>query len=77
MISHYPKPVLDLVYIWYESGSISTQPIQFPTDRDSHDFHALLTCFIRGYKIARLSSHSLIRYWMSNMASDAKACFSS
>ena len=34
-------------------------------------------CFIHGYKIARVSSHSLIRYWMSNMASDAKACFSS
>ena len=35
------------------------------------------TCFIRGYKIARLSSRSLIRYRMSNMASYAKACFSS
>ena len=35
------------------------------------------TCFILGYKIARLSSHSLIRYSMSNMASDTKACFSS
>ena len=34
-------------------------------------------CFIHGYKIVRVSSHSLIRYWMSNMASDAKACFSS
>ena len=34
-------------------------------------------CFIHGYKIARISSHSLIRYSMSNMASDAKACFSS
>ena len=49
-------------------------------DRDGHDFHALfqymLYC-IRGYKIARLSSHSLIRYRMSNMASDAKAWFSS
>ena len=33
--------------------------------------------FIHGYKIAHISSHSLIRYWMSNMASDAKACFSS
>ena len=28
-------------------------------------------------KIAPLSCHSLIRYWMSNMASDAKASFSS
>ena len=34
-------------------------------------------CFIHGYKIAHVPSHSLIRYWMSNMASDAKACFSS
>ena len=34
-------------------------------------------CFIHGYKIARISSHSLIRYWMSNKNSDAKACFSS
>ena len=33
------------------------------------------TCFICGYKIARLSSNSLIR--MSNIASDgAQACFS-
>ena len=30
-------------------------------------------CFIHGYKIAHVSSHSL----MSNMASDAKAYFSS
>ena len=35
------------------------------------------TCFIGGYKSARLSSHSVIRYSISNMASDAKACFSS
>ena len=34
-------------------------------------------CFIHGYKIAHVSSHSLIRYWMSNIVSDAKACFSS
>ena len=34
-------------------------------------------CFIHGYKIARISSYSLIRYRLSNMASDAKACFSS
>ena len=34
-------------------------------------------CFIHGYKIAHVSSRSLIRYRMSNMASDAKACFSS
>ena len=33
--------------------------------------------FIHGYKIAHVSSHFLIRYWMSNMASDAKTCFSS
>ena len=35
------------------------------------------TGFISGYKIVCLSSHSLIRYSMSNMTSDAKACFSS
>ena len=35
------------------------------------------TCFIRGYKIARLLSYSLIRPITSNMFSDAKACFSS
>ena len=34
-------------------------------------------CFIHGYKIAHISSHSLIRYWMSNIASNAKAYFSS
>ena len=47
-------------------------------DQDGHDFHALFQyMFIRGYKIARLSSRSLIRYLLSNMASDASACFSS
>ena len=46
-----------------EGESISNQPIPFPMDRDGHDFHALFQCmFIRGYKIAHLSSHSLIRY---------------
>ena len=35
------------------------------------------TCFKRGYKIARLLSHFSIRYRMSNMASEAKECFSS
>ena len=35
------------------------------------------TCFRPESKIAPLSCHSLIRYWMSNMASDAKASFSS
>ena len=35
------------------------------------------TCFRPESKIAPLSCHSLIRYWMSNMASDAKANFSS
>ena len=43
--------------------SINNQPIPFPMDRDGHDFHALFNiCFIRGYKIARLSSHAIIRY---------------
>ena len=35
------------------------------------------TCFRPEGKIATLSCHSLIRYWMSNMASDAKVSFSS
>ena len=35
------------------------------------------TCFRLEGKIAPLSCHSLIRYWMSNMASDAKVRFSS
>ena len=35
------------------------------------------TCFKPKGKIAPLSYHSLIRYWMSNMASDAKVSFSS
>ena len=35
------------------------------------------TCFMPESKIAPLSCHSLIRYWISNMASDAKASFSS
>ena len=42
-----------------------------------HSNHVISRLVIRGYKIARLSSHSLIRYRMSNMASDAKAWFSS
>ena len=39
--------------------------------------HCFNTCFIHRYKIACLSTHSLIRYYMTNMASNAKACFSS
>ena len=35
------------------------------------------TCFRPESKIAPLSCHSFIRYWMSNMASDAKVSFSS
>ena len=35
------------------------------------------TCFRPESKIAPLSCHSIIRYWISNMASDAKASFSS
>ena len=48
-------------------------------DRVGHNFHALFqySVLYMGTKIARVSSHSLIRYWMLNMASDAKACFSS
>ena len=49
----------------YEGKSISNymQPMQFSMDRDGHDFMPCFnTCFIRGYKIARLSSYSSIRY---------------
>ena len=31
----------------YEGESISNQPIQFPMDRDGHDFHALYRAVIR------------------------------
>ena len=34
-------PSTYLEYIWYEGKSISNQPIPFPTDRDTQDFHAL------------------------------------
>ena len=48
---------------FYEGESISKQPIPFPMDRDGHDFMLCFSiCFIHGYKIARASSHSLIRY---------------
>ena len=30
-----------MFYETYEGESISNQPIPFPMDRDSHDFHAL------------------------------------
>ena len=47
-------------------------------DRDTQDFHPLFLYMFRPEgKIAPLSCHSLIRYWMSNMASDAKVSFSS
>ena len=32
--------------ILYEGESISNQPIPFPMDRDSHDFHALFQYMI-------------------------------
>ena len=45
----------------YEGESISNHPVPFPISRDGHAFPACFnTCFIRGYKIARLSSHSSI-----------------
>ena len=62
----------------YEGVSINNQPIPFPMDRDGHDFHALFQyMFYTWVQNFTRSSDSLIRYWMSNMASDAKACFSS
>ena len=45
----------------YEGESISNQPIPFPMTETVTIFKLCFnTCFIRGYKIARLSSHSLI-----------------
>ena len=61
VLSFFPLDVLDEIWDLVESVS-----------------EGFLTySFILGYKIARLSSHSLIRYWISNIAIDAKACFSS
>ena len=46
----------------YEGESISSQSVPFPINQDSCNFHALFQyMFICGYKIPRLSSHSLIR----------------
>ena len=35
------KHELEKTWIYYESESISNQPIPFPMDREGHDFHAL------------------------------------
>ena len=57
--------------------SISNLPIPFQMDRDGHNFHAFFQYMsYTRIQIARLSSHSLIRHCLSDMASDAKACFS-
>ena len=62
-----------IAYTVYEGVSINNQPVPFPMGRDGHVFMLCFNiCFIHGYKIAHVSSHSLIRYWMSNMASNAK-----
>ena len=54
------------------------QPIPFPIDRDGHDFRALFQyMFYTWVQNCTLIESFLIRYWMSNMASDEKACFSS
>ena len=68
-----------LVTEWsYEGKSISNQPIPFPIDRDTQDFQCCFNaCFRPEGKIAPESCHSLLRYWLSNMASDAKVSFSS
>ena len=57
----------------YEGKSISNQPIQTP----KIFMPCFNTCFKPEGKNAPVSCHSLIRYWMSNMASDAKVSFSS
>ena len=62
----------------YEGKSISNQPIPFPIDRDTQALMPCFnTCFRSDGKIAPLSCHSLIRHWMSNMASNANVSFSS
>ena len=62
----------------YKGKSISNQPIPFPIDQTPKIFMPCFnTCFRPEGKIAPLSCHSLIRYWMSNMASNAKVSFSS
>ena len=62
----------------HEGKSISNHPIHFWRTETAMIFMPCFnTCSICGYKIARLLSHSIIRYWMSNMVSDAKACSSS
>ena len=58
-------------------GRVNKWPAYPMTETVTDFMPCFNTCFIPVYKIARVSSHSLIRYWMSNMASDAKACFSS
>ena len=64
--------------LWYEGKSISNQPIPFPIDREPKILMPCFnTCFRPEGKIAPLLYHSLIRYWMSNMASDAEVSFSS
>ena len=62
-----------------EGESISNQPIPFPIDRYGHDFHALFRYmfYTLGTKLHAHRVIFLIRYWMSNMANDAKASFSS
>ena len=35
------KKIFEGFFFSYEGKSISNQPIPFPIDRDTHDFHAL------------------------------------
>ena len=60
----------------YEGKSTSLSHFQL-TETPTIFMPCFNTCFRPEGKNAPLSCHSLIRYWMSNMASDAKASFSS
>ena len=63
---------------WYEGVSINNQPIPFPMDRDSHNFHALFQYMFYTWvqNCTRIKSF-FIKILNVKMASDAKACFSS
>ena len=62
----------------YEGVSINNQPIPFSIDRDGHDFHALFQYMFYTWvqSCTRIESFFNKILKMSNMASDAKVCFS-
>ena len=62
----------------YEGESISNQPIPIPMDRDSLDFHALFQyLFYTWLQNCTFVESFFNKILNVNMASDAKACFSS